>query len=51
MPVVATIAALLGVVLPDIAIPVGLTCDPVSVAGGTGTSCSEQTVCCENNNY
>ncbi|KAG6809650.1 hypothetical protein H0H92_015336 [Tricholoma furcatifolium] len=48
--VASLIAGLLGLVL-DPSLVVGLTCTPVSVAGGSGTSCNAQTVCCQNNNY
>ncbi|KAG6827250.1 hypothetical protein H0H92_012631, partial [Tricholoma furcatifolium] len=47
-------ADLLGGLLPilgDITGMIGLDCDPVSVAGGAGVDCNEQTVCCENNNF
>ncbi|KAF8438380.1 fungal hydrophobin [Boletus edulis BED1] len=31
--------------------PLGLTCNPISVIGVGGNSCSQQTVCCENNSF
>ncbi|KAG6374173.1 fungal hydrophobin [Boletus reticuloceps] len=31
--------------------PLGLTCNPISVIGVGGNSCSQQTVCCDNNNF
>ncbi|CDO70111.1 hypothetical protein BN946_scf184806.g38 [Trametes cinnabarina] len=41
---------LLGIVLDDLNILLGLDCSPVTVIGvGTGNACSAQTVCCENN--
>ncbi|KAF6763863.1 fungal hydrophobin [Ephemerocybe angulata] len=30
---------------------VGLTCSPLTAVGVSGTSCSGQTVCCNNNNF
>nr|AHZ18303.1 hydrophobin 7 [Tricholoma vaccinum] len=41
---------LLGLVL-DPSILVGLQCSPLNVLGVGGNSCSQQPVCCENNNY
>ncbi|KAF8430550.1 hypothetical protein L210DRAFT_3364121, partial [Boletus edulis BED1] len=29
----------------------GLTCNPISVIGVGSNSCSQQTVCCDNNNF
>ncbi|KAF8131006.1 hydrophobin-251 [Boletus edulis] len=31
--------------------PLGLTCNPISVIGVGSNSCSQQTVCCDNNNF
>ncbi|OCB87599.1 hydrophobin-domain-containing protein [Sanghuangporus baumii] len=43
---------LLGVVLQDVNVPVGLNCIPISVIGaGSGGTCNAQTVCCENNQF
>ncbi|PAV18381.1 hydrophobin [Pyrrhoderma noxium] len=50
-PAAATELGLLGIVLQDLNIPVGLTCDPISVIGVGGDSCSANPVCCENNNF
>ncbi|KAF9061196.1 hydrophobin [Rhodocollybia butyracea] len=41
--------ALLGVVLNDVDVLVGLTCSGINVAGG-GT-CSAQAVCCQDNSF
>ncbi|KAE8333348.1 hypothetical protein BDV39DRAFT_49767 [Aspergillus sergii] len=38
---------MLGVVVPDMAAPVGLTCSPIFQGG----SCAANPVCCENNNF
>ncbi|KAF8553861.1 fungal hydrophobin [Imleria badia] len=32
-------------------VPLGLVCSPLSVVAVAGNSCSQQTVCCENNNF
>ncbi|RXW17269.1 hypothetical protein EST38_g8586 [Candolleomyces aberdarensis] len=50
-PAVSTLFALLGIVVQDVNIPVGVTCSPISVIGLPGNSCSAQTVCCENNTF
>ncbi|RPD65519.1 fungal hydrophobin [Lentinus tigrinus ALCF2SS1-7] len=42
---------LLGIVLKDTNVLIGLDCSPITVVGvGSGNSCSASTVCCENNN-
>ncbi|KAF4578405.1 Hydrophobin [Pleurotus pulmonarius] len=49
-----TIAGLLGllnIVVSDITALVGITCTPISIGGVGGTSCSSQTLCCDNNNF
>ncbi|KAH7913160.1 hydrophobin [Hygrophoropsis aurantiaca] len=51
-PAVTTLLGLLGVVLTDLDILVGLTCSPISVVGlGSGATCNAEPVCCENNNF
>ncbi|KAI5122415.1 hypothetical protein M0805_002965 [Coniferiporia weirii] len=48
----APILASIGVVVQDLNIPVGLTCSPISVVGvGSGATCSENAVCCEDNSH
>ncbi|ESK88581.1 hydrophobin [Moniliophthora roreri MCA 2997] len=43
---------LLNIVVQDLNVPIGLNCDPISaVVGIGGNSCSQQPVCCENNNF
>ncbi|KIY43422.1 fungal hydrophobin [Fistulina hepatica ATCC 64428] len=42
--------ALLGIVLTDV-VDVGIDCSSISLLSILGSSCSAQTVCCENNNY
>ncbi|KAI0628294.1 fungal hydrophobin-domain-containing protein [Trametes polyzona] len=47
---ITTILGLLGLLLEDLNLLVGLTCDPISVVGiGAGNACSAHTVCCEDN--
>nr|CAA12392.1 POH2 hydrophobin [Pleurotus ostreatus]CAA74987.1 hydrophobin [Pleurotus ostreatus] len=50
-PAASLLLGLLGIVLQGVAVPVGLTCNPITVIGVGGNSCSAQTVCCENNNF
>ncbi|KAF8637374.1 hypothetical protein AX17_002873 [Amanita inopinata Kibby_2008] len=45
-PAVQTLAGLLGVILPNVAGMAGLNCDPISVLGAGGNSCSAQPACC-----
>ncbi|TFK43773.1 fungal hydrophobin-domain-containing protein [Crucibulum laeve] len=47
----SNILALLGIVVQDVTALVGLTCDPITVIGAGGNSCSAQSVCCENNSF
>ncbi|KAJ3574794.1 hypothetical protein NP233_g1524 [Leucocoprinus birnbaumii] len=42
---------LLGVVVQDLNVLIGITCTPIDVIGVGGNSCSAQTVCCENNSF
>ncbi|KAK0218799.1 hydrophobin 2 [Armillaria fumosa] len=49
--VVGTLLGLLGVVLSDVTALVGITCTPITIVGLGGTSCSQQTVCCQNNTF
>ncbi|KAK0184183.1 hydrophobin [Armillaria mellea] len=42
---------LLGVVIGDLTANVGVTCSPITVIGVGGTSCTSQTVCCDNNTF
>jgi len=48
---VSLLLGLLGVVLDGVTAEVGLTCSPLNIIGVTGTSCSAQPVCCENNSF
>ncbi|KAF5375918.1 hypothetical protein D9615_008256 [Tricholomella constricta] len=48
---VSLLLGLLGVVLDDLNVLVGVTCTPISVVGVGGDSCTAQPVCCDNNNF
>ncbi|KAL1947115.1 hypothetical protein VTO73DRAFT_14076 [Trametes versicolor] len=51
-PSAAKLLGLLGVVVQDVDVLVGLTCSPITVIGvGSGSSCSASTVCCEDNSH
>ncbi|KIK53767.1 hypothetical protein GYMLUDRAFT_232645 [Collybiopsis luxurians FD-317 M1] len=50
-PAAAGILALLGIVLQNLDVLVGLTCDPITVIGVGGSGCSAQAVCCEDNSH
>ncbi|KAH6902459.1 fungal hydrophobin-domain-containing protein [Coprinopsis sp. MPI-PUGE-AT-0042] len=50
-PSLTTIFGLLGIVLQDLNVLVGVTCSPISVIALPGNSCSGQTVCCSNNSF
>lgn len=42
---------LLGIVLKDLDILVGLTCSPIEIIGLGGSECRSNVVCCENNSF
>ncbi|KAF8194688.1 hydrophobin-263 [Pholiota molesta] len=48
---VSILLGLLGVVVGDLTGQVGVTCSPITVIGASGTSCSEQPVCCTGNTF
>ncbi|GLB42536.1 putative hydrophobin [Lyophyllum shimeji] len=50
-PSVGGLAGLLGIALGPITGQVGLTCNPISVLGAGGNSCSAQPVCCTGNSF
>ncbi|THU91474.1 fungal hydrophobin [Dendrothele bispora CBS 962.96] len=50
-PAASSLLALLGIVVQDVTIPVGITCSPISVIGVGGDSCSANPVCCEDNSF
>ncbi|PPR00087.1 hypothetical protein CVT24_008989 [Panaeolus cyanescens] len=45
------LSSLLGIALPSIAGLLGLGCNPISILGLGGNSCSAQPVCCSNNQF
>ncbi|KAF8954462.1 fungal hydrophobin-domain-containing protein [Flammula alnicola] len=47
----ASLAGLLGLDLGSITGLIGLTCSPLDILGIGGNSCSQQPVCCSNNNF
>ncbi|EEB91131.1 hypothetical protein MPER_10560 [Moniliophthora perniciosa FA553] len=42
---------LLNIGVQDLNVPIGLNCNPISVIGVGGNSCTQQPVCCEKNNF
>ncbi|CDO71947.1 hypothetical protein BN946_scf184940.g94 [Trametes cinnabarina] len=47
-PAAAKLLGLLGIVLQDVDVLLGLDCSAITVVGvGSGSGCSAQTVCCE----
>ncbi|RDX54532.1 fungal hydrophobin [Lentinus brumalis] len=47
----AALLGLLGIVLQDTNVLLGVDCSPITVIGvGSGSACSANAVCCENNN-
>ncbi|KAL5527865.1 hypothetical protein ACEPAG_6666 [Sanghuangporus baumii] len=50
-PAAAGLLGLLGIVIQGLDIPVGLTCDPISVIGLGSASCSAHPVCCQDNSH
>ncbi|KAJ4466324.1 hydrophobin 2 [Lentinula aciculospora] len=48
-PGATELLGLLGIVLQDLDVLVGLTCSPITVIGLGGSSCSATTVCCDDN--
>ncbi|KAK1230282.1 hypothetical protein PQX77_006630 [Marasmius sp. AFHP31] len=50
-PTAAPILALVGAVVQDANVDVGLQCSPITVIGGSNGGCNARPVCCENNSY
>ncbi|KIJ28430.1 hypothetical protein M422DRAFT_92498, partial [Sphaerobolus stellatus SS14] len=52
IPGVSTLLGLLGIVLQDVSVIVGLGCTPITVIGlGQGANCAQQPVCCTDNQF
>ncbi|KAF7792898.1 hypothetical protein EIP86_004000 [Pleurotus ostreatoroseus] len=50
-PAASALLGLLGIVLSDLDVLVGLTCSPITIIGAGSGSCSANAVCCENNSF
>jgi hypothetical protein len=48
---VGAILGLLGIVLQDLNVLVGLNCSPITVIGGGSAGCTAHPVCCQNNDF
>ncbi|KAL0579907.1 hypothetical protein V5O48_002078 [Marasmius crinis-equi] len=48
---IAAILGLLGIVVQDLNVLIGLTCSPVTVIGGANGGCSAKPVCCSDNSH
>ncbi|CDO70107.1 hypothetical protein BN946_scf184806.g34 [Trametes cinnabarina] len=46
----SALLSLLGVVVEDVGVALGLGCSPISVIGVGQSSCAANPVCCQNNN-
>ncbi|KAJ3718144.1 hydrophobin, partial [Lentinula raphanica] len=45
----SSLLGLLGIVIEDLNVLLGINCSPITIIGASGSSCSAQTVCCEDN--
>ncbi|KAL0579505.1 hypothetical protein V5O48_002489 [Marasmius crinis-equi] len=50
-PAAAGIIGLLGIVINDLNVGVGLNCSPITIIGGGNGACSSTTVYCEDNSH
>ncbi|KAK1229948.1 hypothetical protein PQX77_006977 [Marasmius sp. AFHP31] len=50
-PAAAGILALLGIILQDVNVVVGLSCSPITVIGGGNGGCNASPVCCSDNSH
>ncbi|KAH8109099.1 hydrophobin-251 [Phellopilus nigrolimitatus] len=50
-PSIASLLGLLGIVVQDVTVPIGVNCSPISVIGVGGNDCTADPVCCENNDF
>ncbi|EJD00381.1 fungal hydrophobin [Fomitiporia mediterranea MF3/22] len=48
---IAGLLSLLGVVVQDVNVLVGVTCSPITVIGAGDSGCSANPVCCEDNSF
>ncbi|KAK7033558.1 hypothetical protein VNI00_012782 [Paramarasmius palmivorus] len=48
---IAGLLSLVGVVVQDLNVLIGVTCSPITVIGAGGAGCSASPVCCENNSF
>ncbi|KAF9461136.1 fungal hydrophobin-domain-containing protein [Collybia nuda] len=48
---VASLLQLLGISLGSLTGVVGVTCSPLTIVGGGGSSCTAQPVCCSDNSF
>ncbi|PBK86717.1 hypothetical protein ARMGADRAFT_939952, partial [Armillaria gallica] len=48
---VSSLLGLLGVAVGQLTGNVGVSCTPITVVGLGGTQCSDQVVCCDDNNF
>ncbi|TFK99167.1 fungal hydrophobin [Pterulicium gracile] len=50
-PNASKLLGLLGVVVQDLNVLVGLQCSPITVIGGGTSGCNAEPVCCQNNTF
>ncbi|GLB43275.1 putative hydrophobins [Lyophyllum shimeji] len=50
-PSITGVLGLLGIAAQSVTGQVGVTCNPISVIGINGNSCTAQPVCCANNSF
>ena len=50
-PAASKLLGLLGVVLQDLNVLVGIQCSPITVIGGGNAGCDAEPVCCQNNTF
>ncbi|TFK99155.1 fungal hydrophobin [Pterulicium gracile] len=50
-PTASVLLGLLGVILQDLNVLVGIQCSPLTVIGGGGAGCDAEPVCCQNNSF
>ncbi|KIK52477.1 hypothetical protein GYMLUDRAFT_64213 [Collybiopsis luxurians FD-317 M1] len=47
----AALLSLIGVVVQDVSVLLGVACSPITVIGVGGSTCSAQAVCCQDNSH